>query len=76
METTLAVEVALNYSMAPPKDAVDQTIARPPIVDGNPYSTPAPWFFCLDKKKQKKQKESFSYLGWLPAFGFFIVCST
>ena len=39
----IAVEVALNYSMAPPKDAVDQTIARPPIADGNPYSTPAPW---------------------------------
>mmetsp|Transcript_117118 Transcript_117118/g.164686 ORF Transcript_117118/g.164686 Transcript_117118/m.164686 type:complete len:92 (+) Transcript_117118:81-356(+) len=32
--------VDLNYTMAPPKDAVDQTIARPPIADGNPYSTP------------------------------------
>eukprot|EP00435_Cladocopium_sp_Y103_P049916 s129_g15.t1 len=32
--------VSLNYSMAPPRDAVDQTIARPPTADGNPYSTP------------------------------------
>lgn len=55
----IAVEVDLNYTMAPPKDAVDQTIARPPIADGNPYSTPAPWSFVGPKKSD----ESFSYLG-------------
>mmetsp|Transcript_1072 Transcript_1072/g.1192 ORF Transcript_1072/g.1192 Transcript_1072/m.1192 type:complete len:92 (+) Transcript_1072:103-378(+) len=30
----------LDYSSAPPRDAVDQTLARPPVADGNPYSTP------------------------------------
>ena len=55
----IAVEVDLNYTMAPPKDAVDQTIARPPIADGNPYSTPAPWSFVGPKQSD----ESFSYLG-------------
>mmetsp|Transcript_69008 Transcript_69008/g.152268 ORF Transcript_69008/g.152268 Transcript_69008/m.152268 type:complete len:91 (+) Transcript_69008:79-351(+) len=32
--------VSVNYSMAPPRDAVDQTVARPPVADGDPYSTP------------------------------------
>eukprot|EP00913_Durusdinium_trenchii_P034514 g32288.t2 len=32
--------VNVNYSMAPPPVAVDQTVAVPPVADGNPYSTP------------------------------------
>jgi hypothetical protein len=36
----------VNYSMAPPRDAVDQTVARPPVADGDPYSTPVPRHFA------------------------------
>ena len=36
----------MNYSMAPPRDAVDQTVARPPVADGDPYSTPVPRHFA------------------------------
>ena len=33
-------EVEMDYSNAPPPASVDQTIARPPIVNGDPYSEP------------------------------------
>lgn len=42
----LGSKVSVNYSMAPPRDAVDQTVARPPVADGDPYSTPVPRHFA------------------------------
>ena len=40
----------MNYSMAPPRDAVDQTVARPPVADGDPYSTPVPRHFASNSR--------------------------
>lgn len=41
--------------MAPPPVAVDQTVAVPPVADGNPYSTPA-WGTQLKRVASKARR--------------------